>query len=228
MDTGILENYVIITKAAIKKILGCDDSYAYTVLNRLLKKNKIKKIIKGKYTTKDDIYLISTNLFAPSYLSFWSCSYFKGYTEQIVNTIQIATTRQIKEIEFENYKISFQKMPPKMFFGYEKKRYGDSFIFVADDEKLLIDSLYCRDLTGNPGEIIKMVNSLTIDKNKIVSYLKKINNKSLTKKTGFLLETCKGIDISKYVKYKDKNITLLFKNIPGKKINKKWQVKHDI
>ncbi|MFH1425443.1 MAG: hypothetical protein ABIG28_01790 [archaeon] len=229
MELKTLEQYPIITKAIIKKIVGCDDSYAYTVLTRLLKRKKIKQIIKGKYTTGDNVYIIATNLFSPSYLSFWSCSSFKGYTEQILNTVQIATTKPIREIDFENYTINFEKMPKKMFFGYEKKAVdNNNFIFVAEDEKLVIDAIYHEELMGNFDEIVKVIESSDIEVDKLLNYLKEINNKSLTKRVGFLVERFRGVDFSKKIKYKDKNIVSLSGFIRNKKINKKWQVKHDL
>ncbi|MBU0628585.1 MAG: hypothetical protein KKC75_05315 [Nanoarchaeota archaeon] len=228
MELKILEKYPIITKAEIKKIISCSDSYAYTVLNRLLERGKIKKVIKGKYTTKDDIYPIATNLFYPCYLSFWSCSYFKGYTGQILNTLQIATTRPHRDINFENYTIKFIKMSKKTFFGYEKVKYADNFIFLADNEKLIIDLISHEHLAGNFDEIIQVINSSSIDENKLVNYLKFLNNKSLMKRLGFLLEHYKGIDISEKIKYRDNNIIQLFRYLGKRKINKKWQVKHDI
>lgn len=223
-----LKEHVILTKSNIKQVLKCKDEYAYTFLNRMQKKGKIKKIIKGKYTTQDDIYLIATNLFTPCYLSFWACAYFKGYTEQIVNTIQIATTQQKKEIEFENYKINFHKLNKNFFFGYEKLKYGNFFIFLAEDEKLIIDSVYKEELMGNFGEIKKVFENAKINEKKVIEYLKKIGNKSLTKKIGFLLEKYKNLDISNKIDYKDKNIISLSKFMGNKKINKKWQIKYDL
>jgi predicted transcriptional regulator of viral defense system len=221
-------NDPIITKATVKKQLGCKDNYAYTVLNRLFERDKIKKIIKGKYTTKDDINLIASNIYTPSYISFWTASYLKGYTEQIVNTIQIATTRKKKTISFENYQIMFQKLSPDMFFGYEKIKSNDDFIFIAKDEKLIIDCIQFEEHLGNFDEIIKIVQKAQIDQGMIIKYLKQINNTTLTKKIGFLLEKFKNIDISEKIAHKNKNITPLSKYLNSKKINKKWQVKYDL
>jgi predicted transcriptional regulator of viral defense system len=228
MDTTFLEENPIITKATIKKTLGCSDDYAYTVLNRLLNKKKIYKIIKGKYTTKNDIYFVATNLFNPSYLSFWSCAYFKGYTEQIVNTIQLATSRPHKKIFFQNYIIESHTMPKKMFFGYEKILHNQGFIFVADDEKLVIDAIYKEDLMGNFDEIIKMIEKTKIDKEKVTHYLNSINNSSLKKREGFILEKYKNIDISENMRYKDKNYVKLSSYKKNNKLDPKWMVEYDL
>ena len=218
----------IINKATLKKMLNCSDSYAYTLLNRLLRRGEIKKIIKTRYTTLDDIYLIATNLFTPSYLSFWTASYFKGYTEQVLSSVQVAVTKSKKSISFENYIIEPIKLNKKMFFGYKKIRHGNNSLFLAEDEKLLIDSIYKEKPMGNFDEMIKIVKAAKIDKNRLIEYLKRINNKSLIKRIGFLLEKYRNIDISDSIKFKDKNYIALSRYTKNKKIDTKWMVKHDI
>ncbi len=217
-------NNLIIDKGFLLKEKNIKNSYVSNLICRLNKSNKITKIIKGKYTTKDDIYQISTNLFSPSYLSFWSASYFKGYTEQIINQIQIVSTKKHKTISFQNYSIKFILLNKKTFFGFDKIKYGDEFIFVADDEKLLIDSILKEKLLGNFEEIEKILKNTNFNKEKIINYLNKINNKSLNKKIGYLLEKYKQIDLSNEIKTKDKNYVKLSRYLNSKKINKKWKV----
>lgn len=220
----MLPDTPIITKAEIKKTHSCSDDYAYTVLNRLLNKNKIKKIKKGKYTAIDDVYVIFSNLYFPSYISFWTASYLKGYTEQIVNTIQIATTKNYPSINYENYRVEFYKMQENLFFGFEKKKHGHNFIFIADDEKLLIDCVFKQNL-GNFDELLKIVQQIKGDK--IIEYLNRINNIALNKRVGFLLEHYRGIDISGRVN-DDTNYVLLTRFNDARFIDNKWKVKHDI
>ena len=218
---------LIITKTDVKKELGCKDSYAYTVLNRLNKKNKIKKIKKGKYTTKDNTYLIASNLHTPCYISFWSLIAYLGHTEQILNTIQVATTKRYSNVKFENYKIDFIKLSKKYFFGFYKQKIGDDYIFLADNEKLLIDCLIFEEKIGNYEEILNFLKEAIFTKEKVIKYLQKINNHSLNCKIGFLLEHFKGMDIFKDFKL-NKNYYFLFKDMKGKFINSKWRIKHDI
>jgi predicted transcriptional regulator of viral defense system len=217
---------MILNKNVILKQKLASDQYAYNLLYKLHKKNELKKITKGNYTKTNDIFYISTNLFSPAYLSFWSASYFKGYSEQIVNELQVVVTKRHKKIEFENYSLLFINFSKKLFFGFEKIKFGSNFIFVVDDEKLLIDSLLREDLMGNFDEIIKVVKKTSIVQEKIINYLKKINNKSLNKRIGFLLEKYKQIDISKKIDFKDKNYVNLSNFLDCKKINKKWMVKY--
>lgn len=217
-------NKTVISKNIILKEKDFSNDYAYTLLYRLNKKNKIKKIMKGKYTNKNDIFQIASNLFSPSYVSFWTASSFKGFTEQIINEVQVATTKRHKKIVFQEYTLKFVKLNKKHFFGFEKIKYGDDFIFVADNEKLLIDSVIKEKLLGNFDEIKKIIQQSTINQEKMVYYLNKINNKSLNKKIGYLLEEYKQIDLSKKIDYLDKNYVKLSNFLESKKTNKKWKV----
>ncbi|MFT4250454.1 MAG: type IV toxin-antitoxin system AbiEi family antitoxin domain-containing protein [Candidatus Woesearchaeota archaeon] len=216
----------IITKADIKKRLGCNDEYAYTVLNRLKEKNKLIQIHKGVYTAIEDIHLIATNIHVPSYISFWSASQLKGYTEQILLSIQVATTKQYKTITHNQYKIEFYQLPKKAFFGYTKQQTTTGSFFIAEDEKLIIDCLLRENTIGNTQEIISIIKQANINKQKMITYLNRINNKTLNKKAGFLLEKYANTDLSEHITYKDSNYAKIGLN--EQIINAKWRIKHDL
>jgi len=46
-----------------------------------------------------------------------------------------------------------KRFSEKIFFGFQKLNVGDFSIFIAEDEKLLIDSLLFPERMGNPEEI---------------------------------------------------------------------------
>lgn len=207
----------------IERITGCNRSYAWLILSRLLKHRLIKKIMRNAYTTKSDIFLIASNIASPSYISFWSASYYLGFTEQIVNTIFVATTRKIKSIKFENYAIEF--VPIKAFFGFRKIKTNEGEIFIVDNEKLLIDAFIKPKKCGNFDEIMKMFSESKVSKEKIVGYLKQENNKILMKRVGYLLEKMQNIDMSKSLNLDKNYITLNPFSNKWKHINKKWKVK---
>ena len=208
----------------IERIAYCNQNYAKQILNRLKKKKLIKQITKNRYTTKDNIFIIASNITFPSYISFWSAASFLGYTEQIVNTIQVATTRKTKPINFEGYKIKF--IPIKnYFFGYKKISANEGDIFIAEDEKLVIDCLLRQKELGNMDEIENIVENAKISKEKIIEYLKKINKQSLIKRAGFLLEKKKSMNIHKEFNLDNNYILLNPASKKWKGVNTKWRVK---
>lgn len=207
----------------VERIAYCDRNYAKQIVNRLKKKRLIKQVRRNVYTTGDNIFVIASNIVYPSYISFWSASYFLGYTEQIVNTIHIAMTRRIRPIKFNGYEIKF--IPLKHFFGYKKIRTNDGELFIVENEKLLIDAFLKPTECGNFDEIEKMFDGVEISEEKIINYLKKTSSQTIIKKVGFLLEKIKGLDISKSFRM-DKNYILLNPfSKQWRTTNSKWRVK---
>lgn len=208
----------------IERIAYCNQNYAKQILNRLKKRKLIKQITKNRYTTKDNIFIIASSIAFPSYISFWSAASFLGYTEQIVSTIQVATTRKVKPINFEGYKIKF--IPLKnYFFGYKKISTNEGDILIAEDEKLVIDCLLRQKEAGNMDEIENVFENAKISRQKIVDYLKKINKQSLVKRVGFLLGKKKSIDIYKEFNLDNNYVLLTPASKKLKSINTKWRVK---
>ncbi len=207
----------------IERIGDCKGAYAKLILNRLKQRGLIRKIRRNTYTTKDNIFLISSNIVYPSYISFWSASYFLGYTEQILNTVQIATTRKAAPIEFEGYRIKF--IPLKALFGYKKIRTNEGDIFVAEDERLLIDCFLRPNECGNFDEIIKIFENAKVDEDKVVKYLKIVGNSNVIKRVGYLLGTVRNIDITHHF-ILDKNYVVLnpFSD-KWEKTDSKWRLK---
>lgn len=207
----------------IERIAYCDKKYAKVVLSRLKAGKLVKKIRRNAYTLQDNVFVVASNITYPSYISFLSASCFLGYTEQIANTVQLATTRKIRGLEFENYKIRF--VPLEHFFGYKKIAAENGEVFIVEDEKLLIDCLLKPKECGNMDEIEKVFEKAKIAEDKLISYLKQIKNQTLVKRAGFLLEKSRGIDISKSFKL-DKNYPPLnpFERRHAG-ISKKWRLK---
>lgn len=229
MSTRLLEQLrtkPVVTLATVKKIVGGSNQYASLVLARLNQKNLLRRITRNKYTALDNIYVVATNLYVPSYLSFWSASHYLGYTEQIVNTLQVVTTSRRETISFEGYTIKFIVLPEKYFFGFQKMLTEQGAIFVAGDEKLLLDALLRPKEVGNFDEIINILQQADLNREKIVAYLKRIDNLSLIKRAGYLLEKYKGWDLSAEFSIKDRNYVQL--NSSRKKattLNAKWRIK---
>ncbi len=216
----------VIDISFVKKIINADEHYASLVVSRLQKRGLLKKVTRNKYTTIESMPVLATQVYVPCYLSFWSASQYYGYTEQILNTFQVAITKRRKMISFENYKIKFIVLPKRYFFGFTKVETREGYVFIAEPEKLLIDALLRPQEMGNFDEIINIVKNAPMDTEKIVEYLLITKNISVSKKVGFLMEKYKSMDLSQKLKINDKNYISLnpfTKN--AKEIISKWRLK---
>ena len=218
-----LKTKAVFSVQDIERLAYCNNDYAKQVLSRFSKRGLIKQVRRNLYTTQDDISVIASNIIHPSYISFWYASYSLGYTEQIVNTIQVATTRKSKAIVFDGYTIKF--IPIKHFFGFKKVHTDKGDVFIADDEKLLIDAFLRPEECGNFDEITKMFGCARIRKGRLVDYLKRVGSQSVTKRVGFLLEKTKGIDISGSMTLDRNYVNLNPFAGKCKTVNSKWRVR---
>ncbi len=218
-----LESKPVFRVQDIERMCMCDRDYAKLVLHRLKERGLIRKVTRNVYTTKDDIRVVASNIAHPCYISFWAASYFFGYTEQIVNTIQVATTLRKNPIDFEGYTIKF--IPIKEFFGFRKIRTENGEIFMVEPEKLLIDAFLRPRECGNFDEIVKIYENAEISKEKVMEYLERVGKQSIIKRVGYLLEKIRGIDISGNFEL-DRNYVILNPfSLKWKKISSKWRVK---
>lgn len=190
----------------IAKIIGKPKKYASLVLHRLKKRNLILEIERNKYVLKKtNPYVIFSNLVFPSYLSFLTAFSYYNLSTQIAKNILIATTKSKKEIKFENYNLKFIKLSKNRFFGYKREKTSLGFIFIAEIEKAIIDSLflirYCPiDETYNAlSKEIKL-----IDIEKLIKYALKMKSKIVLKRLGYILEK-KNINIYEKLKGKINN-----------------------
>lgn len=221
-----LEKYPAFGIRELKNITGKEE-YARIIMHRLKKEGLICEIQRNRYTLKDNPLEFASSIVWPSYISCWSALRFYNMTEQLPNDIFVITPRKRKKsvIKFKSAKIIFIKAGQKLFFGYKKERYGDSEIFIAEKEKAIIDSALFK--TASFSEIAGIVkeNINEINTGILAEYLLKINDRALTKRFGFLLDSI-GIDLhNKLKKAKGYNYVPLdyaMKKI-GKK-DKKWRV----
>ncbi len=218
-----LESKPLFRVQDVERLCLCERSYAKLLLHRLKERGLVRRVTRNVYTTKDDIWVVASNIAIPCYISFWAASYFFGYTEQIVNTIQVATTFRKNPINFEGYTVKF--IPIKEFFGFRKIRTESGEVFMVEPEKLLIDVFLRPRECGNFDEIIKVYENAEISEEKVRKYLKRVNRQSIIKRVGYLLEKIRGIDVSEDFELDRNYVVLNPFSSTWKKINSKWRVK---
>jgi|UniRef100_A0A7C5PFV6 predicted transcriptional regulator of viral defense system len=223
-----IESRPVITSNDVSKNFSISKAYARIFLQRLFKRGLVRRIEKGKYSYVNDALVIACNLVYPSYISFFTAASIKGYTEQLPRSIQLATTAYKRDIAFDGTKIEFINLPSWSFYGYLKQMRNGFTIFIAEDEKLIIDILLKPKTVGNFEEMIEIIKNTRVQEDKIKEYAKRIKNVSLLKRLGYFLEEYKNIDLSDIVSIRDRNYVNLnpFGKL-GKKINKKWRIKYD-
>ncbi|MEI7718971.1 MAG: hypothetical protein WCI72_03820 [archaeon] len=199
----------------ISRIINKPKNITSVYLDRMCKKNLLFKLEKNKYSITQDIFIIASQLIYPSYLGLTTSLYLQNEFSQIINRILVISPRQKKDMTILNTEIKFIKIKPSLMFGYKKIKKENSYIFVSDLEKTIIDSLLYPTYLKIPNilELLKKT-----DKEKLIEYAKLTKKEVIARKIGFLLDLAK---IPHDLKRKTKTVYKFNSKIKGK-FNNKW------
>ena len=175
----------VFTIKDLQKITGKDERILSVYINRMTKMGMINKIEKGKFTIYDDPFIVSTQLIYPSYISFLSAFFLHGKTTQTINEILVVSSRRKKDIDVFGMKIKFITLNPRFMFGFKKVEKGNSYIFLADVEKAIIDSLYLPRYCPL-SEVFSVLKEADIDKT--LKYASLIGIEVVNRRLGYLLD----------------------------------------
>lgn len=126
----------------VKRIAG--GSYAYLLLNKMIKRGEVFRAGRGIYTRTDDP-VVAVYYFKPAYIGLQEAMSYHGLWEQETATI-IITSRKVRRGEREVFgsRVIVRVIDPRHFFGYEFVEMGNLCVPVSDIEKTFIDLLYFR------------------------------------------------------------------------------------
>ncbi|MEA1994382.1 MAG: type IV toxin-antitoxin system AbiEi family antitoxin domain-containing protein [Euryarchaeota archaeon] len=192
-----------------------DREYLQLKLHRLVKRGRLMRVERGKYTVHENPMVYGTYIETPSFFSFWTALRYYNLTTQMPQMLHVISAKNRKDLS----QIRFHSS--NKIFGYERKRYQDFHIFVANRERLLLD---CVSKSTVPvGELWELIES--VDSEKMIEYCLKYDSKASTKRVGYLIETLTGKELDELHSLIDHNYTVLDLSKPqeGKK-NMRWKI----
>ena len=181
-----------------------EEKMASEYITNLRKKGFFKKIRKGLYAIsppdmvnqdeiKPDKFLVANKIKDESYLSHHSALEFHGLAQSIYNRIYITSTTYGRSFAYSG--IEYKIITTKHFFGVEKTSHLNSTIAVSDREKTILDCIRSPKYAGGWEELLKSLEKIpSIDKETLLIYLQKIDEKYLYQKTGFILDYIKNFE----------------------------------
>ena len=125
-------------------LLQVSASNATTILRRLAQKGMITHLSRGRWLLNEKIdrlalpELISAPY--PAYVSLQSALFHHGLIEQIPSVTYAVTPARPRRLRTPMGTISFHRMPPELFKGFELSPRSDAKL--ATPEKALFDMLY--------------------------------------------------------------------------------------
>jgi len=153
-------------------------TYYSLFLNNLLTKGELHRLMIGKYSFRKEIDFLEKTI-NPSYHGLQDAlSLYQLWQQQTIPIL--ITPRKVRTGErmIGGSKTIVRRITRKMFFGFESKKFLDSWITISDLEKTLIDFVYYNEPLNKETlkELLKKIN-----KEKLREYLKK-TNKTTAKK----------------------------------------------
>jgi predicted transcriptional regulator of viral defense system len=128
----------------VTALLQVSTSNATTILRRLASKQMIVHLSRGRWLVNEKINRLALpELIAapcPAYISLQSALFHHGLIEQIPSVIYAVTPARPRRLRTPMGTISFHRMPPELFRGFELSSRSDAKI--AAPEKAVFDLLY--------------------------------------------------------------------------------------
>ena len=173
----LFEKSPIVSYKSIERIVNDKRKvrqYVKKLVRYLLLKNKIKRITKGYYTTRDEASLVVFT-FQPAYLGLQDALSFHNIWEQETIPI-IITTRKVRQgiRHILGQNVLIRRLDKKYLFGIEYHQQSGMAFPYSDIEKTFIDMVYFNENLND--EVIEEFNK-RIDRKKLQEYLKKYPKK---------------------------------------------------
>lgn len=180
-DLALKSKRAVFSIQQLANLIGKSKTVASVYSYRLVKKGLVKRLLSGKISFSDDEYVIASQLIEPSYISLYSALLFHNVISQVPKDIECVTTRN--SIRYASLGIVYHKIPPSLFYGYTKYGKGNSYIFVAEPEKALIDCVYLNAISQNQArELLNKMN-----RKRLEDFVKRYNGRGRKKIERWLL-----------------------------------------
>ena len=223
--------YDIFTKKQLRKISLLSDKQLEISLRNLIKNGQIIIIENGKYCIYGfaDEFVIGSFLSNAGGIAYWSAMNYHGLTEQIPNVIFVQTIRQKQSKKILNVPYRFVWLKPSKSFGFKTEGYGNHSYRITDLEKTILDCFDLPKYSGGYPEIIKAFYNAKLNSRKLITYSKKMNNISVSKRLAYLAELFEKKELDGFMKYvktiiKQKYNLFEHNGESTGKINKKWRL----
>ena len=217
-------------------------SAARRIASDLLRSRWLESLGNGKYLVVDlsagskplwveDGFWVAANLVSPGYIGYYNALNHYGWTEQVPQTITIATTKRLRSRILLGIRYEFVTLSKKKFFGFEKRFIRGKPIFISNPEKTVVDSLDHPEYCGGITEVAKALYNARKEVKwpLVLEYAIQTGNGAILKRLGFLAEKME-VDLPREVietihRQKTAGYAPLAPNQPAKgRRNSKWGV----
>lgn len=203
------------------KAYGDSNGGLRELLSTLVKRRWLQRVEKGKYLIlpfeagregewTEHEFSIASCLIKPYYIGFRSALNYYGYTEQVSQTVFIASTRRKLQsaLEISGVTYRFVYMSERKFFGTTEVTVDGQRVNISEREKTIVD---CLDRLRYCGGVVEVAKALwyghdELDFTKTAEYAQKNGNRAVNQRLGYLMETL-GYGTDKAIALVRKNLS---------------------
>ena len=197
----------VICPSLVSQALLISTQEAGRLLSRWCRLGWVKRIKRGVYIaipTEDltgnasvaDSWVLAHHLFSPGYIAGFNAVKHWDFSEQLFETTTFFTTKKISNrhpVMDSNMRFQLKTIVPHKFFGTQIVWRDNHKLLVSDPSKTIIDLLDDPTIVGGM-RIVKDIfqeyqSSHFFNMDILVNYAEKMENKTIFKRLGFLLET---------------------------------------
>lgn len=163
----------------LSKISDLENNSLKVTISRAVKGGQVVKLAKGLYSKNINNIPwenLAINIYSPSYVSFESALNHYNILSQQSSSLTLATSKRRKDINIHEKIIVYRHIKSDLFWGYIKQ---DDYL-IAEPEKAFLDLAYLS-LNGYAHFDLEEIDLGLLNKNKLQRYLKKFDNRRLSK-----------------------------------------------
>lgn len=177
--------------------------FSYRQLNRWLTKGYLNKLRRNFYCLSDqiknekDLFVVANKIYAPSYISLEQAFKVYNFIPEGVLTVTSVSTRKTARFKTDLGYFSYQKIQPRLFWGYRLIEVGQQTVLLAEPEKAILDYLYLKPRLKTVGDFESLRFDLEsfvdhVDSDKINQYARLFAQQSLIARLANFLEAVKN------------------------------------
>lgn len=233
-----------ISVSLVAQTLNVSREQARLYLSSWAKNGWLRRVRRGLYFPVDisaettdgsllDPWVIASQIFSPCYIGGWSAAKHWDFTEQIFESTIVFTSRRINQKEQSISGLTFliSKSASDKMFGLKSVWKDQIKVHVSDRHKTIIDMFDDPSIGGGIRSVVdffqKYLASSECDLNILFEYAKKMNNRAIFKRLGFVLSKLKPNEtrwITQCLEYLSQGNSQLDPTSKGKRLIKKWRL----
>lgn len=144
---------------------------------------------------REDPWVVAARIFSPGYLGGWTACEHWGLTEQIFRDVQVVTTRRLRHRtqEIQGTRFLAKTISADRLFGTKTVWRGSNRVEVSDPSRTVVDLLDDPALGGGIRHVAEIVAAYFAsehrDDRRLQDYVRRLGNRTIWKRLGYLLET---------------------------------------